>query len=59
MRFFLGKFLELIGMVVILVGLVGGIQYDFLFKYELYCFAGGCVLFIVGWLLEKPMRGVN
>ena len=48
----LGKMLELIGMVIVLAGLLYGMNYS-LISFELSALAIGGAVFCAGWLLEK------
>lgn len=48
----LGKFLELAGMVVVLSGLLFGLQFS-LIKFELGALFAGSAIFYCGWMLEK------
>jgi len=52
MKTWLGKLLELIGMVVVLSGLLFGMKYS-LIKFELSALFIGSAVFTVGWILEK------
>ena len=56
MRFAIGKFLELIGMVTLAIGFIAGVSDKRFFRYEEYCFAIGIAIFIIGWLLERKVR---
>lgn len=47
-----GKFLELIGMVVVLSGLLFGVQFS-LIKFELGALFAGAAIFYAGWMMEK------
>jgi hypothetical protein len=47
-----GKFLELVGMVVVLSGLLFGLQFS-LIKFELGALLAGSTIFYFGWLLER------
>ena len=47
-----GKFLELIGMVVVLSGLLFGMQFS-LIKFELGALFVGSAIFYCGWMMEK------
>jgi hypothetical protein len=47
-----GKFLELVGLIVVASGFLYGIQYS-LIKFELAALGIGCLIFYVGWLMEK------
>jgi len=46
------KMLELVGLVVVLVGFLYGVQFS-LIKFELSALGIGGAIFCVGWLLEK------
>ena len=48
-----GKFLELIALVIVAAGLLSGILNKNLIKAELAALAIGCLIFYVGYLLEK------
>jgi len=52
MKIWVGKMLEMIGMVVVLSGFIYGFKYN-LIKFELGALAVGSAIFIGGWLLEK------
>ena len=52
MRVWLGKLLELAGMMIVLAGFLYGLKYN-LVRFELGALAVGSVIFIGGWLLEK------
>lgn len=54
MKIWVAKFLELLGMVILLSGLFFGISYS-LIKFELAALGIGCLVFYIGWLLEKRM----
>lgn len=47
-----GKFLELISLIVVASGFLFGVQYS-LIKFELAALAIGCLIFYIGYLLEK------
>jgi hypothetical protein len=47
-----GKFLELIGMVVVLSGFLFGVQFS-LIKFELGALFAGGAIFYCGWLMER------
>lgn len=49
---FTGKFLELVGLIVVASGLLFGVQYS-LIKFELTALAIGSLIFYIGYLLEK------
>jgi len=48
----MGKLLELIGMMVVLSGFLFGVKYS-LIKFELGALAVGSAVFYLGYLLEK------
>jgi hypothetical protein len=48
----IGKTLELVGMVVVAGGFLYGIQYS-LVRFELGALAIGSLIFYIGWLIEK------
>jgi hypothetical protein len=50
----IAKMLELIGMVIVLAGLLYGINYS-LIKFELNALVIGGMVFCAGWLLEKKV----
>ena len=52
MKVYAGKLLELIGMIIVLVGFLYGIQFS-LIRFELSALAIGGAVFVVGWLIEK------
>jgi hypothetical protein len=52
MKGFVGKILELVGLVVVLSGFLFGFQYN-LVRFELGALAAGSAIFYIGWLLEK------
>jgi hypothetical protein len=49
---FAGKFLEVVGLIVVASGFLFGVQYS-LIKFELAALAIGSLIFYVGYLLEK------
>ncbi len=49
---FAGKFLELVGLIVVASGFLFGVQYS-LIKFELAALGVGCLIFYFGWLLER------
>jgi hypothetical protein len=49
---FTGKFLELVGLIVVASGFLFGIQYS-LIKFELAALGIGSLIFYIGWLIEK------
>lgn len=55
MRFSLGRALQLVGIVLVGVGLVIGLVRDDL-RYEERMFFAGAGVFVVGWLLVRPFR---
>lgn len=52
MKVMVGKMLELIGMVIVLVGFLYGVQFS-LIKFELGALGIGAAVFYGGWMLEK------
>jgi hypothetical protein len=52
MQIWVGKMLELVGMVVVLTGFLYGVKFN-LIRFELGALAVGGAIFFVGWLLEK------
>jgi hypothetical protein len=52
MKVMVGKTMELVGMVIVLVGFLYGIQFS-LIKFELGALGIGASVFYAGWLLEK------
>ncbi len=48
----IGKLIELIGMIVVLSGFLFGVKYS-LIKFELGSLAAGTAIFYLGYLLEK------
>ena len=55
MRFLIGRGLQLVGIVLVGVGLLVGLVRDDL-KYEERMFFAGGGVFVVGWLLVRPHR---
>ncbi len=55
MRFAIGRALQLVGIVLVGVGLAVGLVRDDL-KYEEQMFFAGGGVFVVGWLLARPDR---
>lgn len=55
MRFSIGRALQLVGIVLVGVGLVVGLVRDDLRYEERMFFAGGGV-FVAGWLLVRPYK---
>lgn len=55
MRFALGRALQLVGIVLVGVGLAIGVVRDDL-KYEERMFFAGAGVFAAGWLLVRPFR---
>jgi hypothetical protein len=49
---FTGKFLQLVGLIVVASGFLFGIQYS-LIKFELAALGIGSLIFYIGWILEK------
>jgi hypothetical protein len=49
---FAGKFLELVGLILVASGFLFGVQYS-LIKFELAALAIGCLIFYIGYLIEK------
>ena len=49
---FTGKFLEVVGLIVVASGFLFGVQYS-LIKFELAALAIGSLIFYIGYLLEK------
>jgi hypothetical protein len=47
-----GKVLELIGMVIVLSGLLFGLQFS-LIKFEIGALFAGSAIFYCGWMIEK------
>jgi uncharacterized membrane protein YhhN len=54
-RFSIGRALELVGIVLVGVGLAIGLVRDDL-RYEERMFFAGCGVFLVGWLIARPAR---
>lgn len=52
MKVMVGKMLELVGMVIVLVGFLYGVWFS-LIKFELGALAVGSAVFCAGWLLER------
>ncbi len=51
-KMWIGKLLELVGMIVVLSGFLFGVKYS-LIKFELGALAAGSAIFYFGYLLEK------
>lgn len=47
-----GKMLEMIGMVIVLVGFLYGVEFS-LIKFELTALVVGSAVFYAGWMIEK------
>jgi hypothetical protein len=54
MNVWIGKLLELIGMVVVLSGFLYGIKFS-LIRFELGALVIGSAIFYGGWLLERKL----
>jgi hypothetical protein len=52
MRVWLGKLLELVGMMVVLAGFLYGLKFNVV-RFELAALAIGSLIFVGGWYLEK------
>lgn len=55
MVYALGRFLEMVGLCVVLLGLVVGLSYGAI-RAELLYLAGGAGIFALGYLLERRHR---